>query len=65
MVLINPVTKVDVQAPRLAFHKYGDKYFLTQAWLRNSDSGKELFVSAKEIQMARDYRQTQVDLQGK
>lgn len=65
VALINPVSKVEMQTPKLIFHKYGDTYFLTQAWLRNSDSGKELFVSPKEIQMARDYRQQQVDLQGK
>ena len=65
VALINAVTKIDMQTPKLIFHKYGDTYFLTQAWLRNSDSGKELFVSPKEIQMARDYRQQQVDLQGK
>jgi hypothetical protein len=65
MVLTNAVTANNVTAPKLVFHKYGHEYFLAQAWLRNSDSGRELFVSPREIQMAREYRQAQVALQGK
>ena len=38
--------------PRIVFHKYGDRYFLTQAWLRASNQGREFFVSNQETKMA-------------
>lgn len=44
------------QAPdaKLVFHKYGDKYFLSQVWDGNSDTGIELLMSKheREIRMA-------------
>lgn len=39
--------------PHLMFHKYGKKYFLAEAWLRYSDSGRKLHLSPAEIEMAR------------
>jgi hypothetical protein len=39
--------------PRIVFHKYGDRYFLTQAWLRASNQGREFYVSSEEAKSAR------------
>ena len=38
--------------PKLVFHKYGDRYFLTQAYLRASDQGRAFFVSGEEAKTA-------------
>jgi hypothetical protein len=38
----------NVSSPRLVFHKYGEQYFLTQAWLKYSDEGRQFFVSSAE-----------------
>ncbi|MGH9970344.1 MAG: hypothetical protein ACREBG_21485 [Pyrinomonadaceae bacterium] len=40
---------------RLVFNKYGDRYFLSQIWLR-VDTGRQLFPTAEETRTARDYR---------
>jgi hypothetical protein len=40
---------------RLVFNQYGDRYFLSQVWLR-VDSGLQLFTSGAEAKAARDYR---------
>ena len=41
-----------VSLPRIIFHKYGDRYFLTQAWLKASNQGREFFVSSEEVRRA-------------
>ena len=41
------------QQPHLTFHRYGEKYFLTEAWLRYSDTGRRLPASPVEIESAR------------
>jgi hypothetical protein len=53
------------QTPKLVFHKYGNHYFLAQAWLRNSDAGRELFVSAQELELARTQTQSTVTVAAK
>jgi hypothetical protein len=40
---------------RLVFNQYGDRYFLSQVWLR-VDNGLQLFTSGAEAKAARDYR---------
>jgi len=62
VVLTHPISNSKADGPKLVFHRYGDKYFLAQAWLRYSDTGCELFASPDEIQMARAYRQQNVEL---
>lgn len=52
----------EISAPKLVFHRYGGQAFLTQAWLRQSDIGREFHVSPDEIRMAREYSQDQVTL---
>jgi hypothetical protein len=47
------VESSDRSAPaKLVFHRYGDKYFLSQTWLGRS-IGRELFRSGEEKEMAR------------
>jgi len=55
---------IEFAAPRLVFHKYGRKYFLTQVWLSAAE-GRELHVSPGEIAMARAYRQERIFLVAK
>ena len=46
-----------VQGPKLVFNTYGDRHFLSQLWLHRSDIGRQLFVSAEEIEVARTVAQ--------
>ena len=65
VALTNGISSNKADGPKLVFHKYGHTYFLAQTWLRNSESGRELFVSPQEINMAREYKQEQVVLVAK
>lgn len=49
--------KKDV-SPRLIFHRYGNRSFLSQAWI--TGAGHELFASPKEIEYARTDKQEEV-----
>ena len=42
---------------QLVFHRYGDWYFLAQAWAPDRSSGRELFVSSVELEHARTMKQ--------
>jgi len=58
-----PVTSSSqIEKPKLVFHRYGDRYFLAQAWLNFSTQGKEFRIWPEEIKVAREYRQQQVTL---
>ena len=46
----------------LVFHKYGTAYFLSAAWLPNSDHAREFYASSNEIQVARNGGQDVVEL---
>ena len=43
-------------SPRLVFHRYGRRAFLSQAWIA---SGRELFASPMELECARTTKQEQ------
>lgn len=45
-------------SPRLIFHRYGNRSFLSQAWI--AAAGHELIASPREIEYARTDRQEQV-----
>jgi hypothetical protein len=45
--------------PRLVFHCYGNRHFLSAAWLGESDMGHELFASSAELEYARTTKQDQ------
>lgn len=40
---------------RLVFNRYGEKYFLTQAWI-SVDSGRQVYPSALEQKTAREFQ---------
>jgi hypothetical protein len=52
-----PAHNKDV-SPRLIFHRYGNRSFLSQAWI--ADAGHELIASPQEIEYARTDKQEQV-----
>ncbi len=37
---------------KLIFHRYGDRYFLSEARLPRMDSGRKFYVTKEEIEMA-------------
>ena len=39
---------------RLVFHKYGDRYFLSQIWIPGSTLGRELSMPRLERELAKD-----------
>jgi len=43
--------------PRLVFHRYGNRAFLSQAWIGHS--GRELFATPRELEYARTMKQDQ------
>ena len=45
--------------PRLIFHRYGNRHFLSAAWLGESDMGHELFASLAELEYVRTTKQEQ------
>lgn len=45
-------------SPKLIFHRYGNRAFLSQAWI--TGAGHELIASPREIEYARTDRQEQV-----
>ena len=45
-------------SPRLIFHRYGNRSFLSQAWI--AAAGHELIASPREIEYARTDKQEQV-----
>jgi len=55
---------IAVQGPKLVFHRYGDRYFLSEAWLGKSDTGRQFFASAEEIELARTQSQQRLTVAG-
>jgi hypothetical protein len=41
---------------KLMFHRYGDRYFLTQVWVAGSEHGQELPRTHRESELAKDYQ---------
>jgi len=40
---------------KLVFHRYGDRYFLAQIWTAGNNRGRELQMSKRETEVARNY----------
>jgi len=40
---------------KLVFHRYGDRYFLSQIWVAGDKAGRELPKSRQEVEVALDY----------
>ena len=47
---------------KLIFHRYGDRYFLSQVWIQGDNRGRELRTSAREIEVAKDFSAQEVVL---
>ena len=47
---------------KLLFHRYGNRYFLSQIWTAGEDVGRQLPSSAGEKELARDFSMQQVVL---
>jgi hypothetical protein len=45
--------------PRLVFHCYGNRHFLSAAWIGEVKMGHELFASSAELEYARTTKQEQ------
>ena len=57
--LVNTVGMETAKASRqtkLIFHRYGDRYFLAQVWVEGSDQGRQLPMSHRESELAKDYQ---------
>jgi len=48
--------------PRLVFHCYGNRHFLSVAWIGEVKQGHELFASSVELEYARTTKQEQTIL---
>ena len=46
-------------SPRLIFHTYGNRHFLSEAWIGEVNIGHELFASSAELEYARTTKQDQ------
>ncbi|MGI9066209.1 MAG: hypothetical protein ACR2HX_07385 [Pyrinomonadaceae bacterium] len=44
----------DKKPERVVFHRYGDRYFLSQVWMLRTDSGRELDPSSAELSLAKE-----------
>ncbi|HUA15568.1 MAG TPA: hypothetical protein VMG31_09730 [Verrucomicrobiae bacterium] len=54
-ITANVVASADVQAPsRLVFHRYGNRAFLSELWIRGKRTGLRLRVSPMETDAARE-----------
>ena len=40
---------------KLVFHRYGDRYFLSQVWIEGMNSGHELPANPRETEVAKDF----------
>ena len=47
---------------KLVFHRYGDRYFLSQIWTGGNSSGAELPPSRRESEVAMDFPRQEVVL---
>jgi len=44
-------------SPRLVFHRYGRRHFLSIAWIGDGNMGREPYASAEELEYARTTKQ--------
>jgi hypothetical protein len=49
----NRTSQVQKQS-KLIFNRYGDQYFLSQVWTADSDTGRDLFQSRNERNLAKE-----------
>jgi len=51
----NRASEVQKQS-KLIFNRYGDQYFLSQVWMAGSDTGRDLFKSRSERNLAKELK---------
>ena len=66
-ILVNSLDTSSVSASpstKLVFHRYGNRYFLSQVWIQGEENGRELPKTHRESELSKDYRSTyqEVDL---
>jgi hypothetical protein len=52
MTMPNRTSEVQKES-KLIFNRYGDQYFLSQVWMAGSDTGRDLFQSRNERDLAK------------
>ena len=52
----------DAKQSKLVFHRYGDRYFLTQVWVAGRNLGHRIPKSPRETEVAKDYTMPEVVL---
>ena len=58
-VMTDSIRGVENVSPRLIFHRYGDRYFLSEVWVGELNLGHQLFASGAELELARAAKQDQ------
>ena len=48
------------EGTKLVFHRYGEEYFLSSLWINGNQTGRELFHSKAEMELARRNTSVQV-----
>jgi hypothetical protein len=51
-VATHGTTRATTKGSKLVFHRYGDTYFLSAAWVSGNTAGRELFRSRAERELA-------------
>ena len=63
MVMPNPCQSArPSEKSKLVFHRYGDRYFLSQIWTAGNSSGAEFPQSSREAEVAMDFPRQDVVL---
>jgi hypothetical protein len=63
MVMANPCQSArPSDKSKLVFHRYGDRYFLSQIWTAGNSSGAEFPQSSREAEVAMDFPRQEVVL---
>jgi hypothetical protein len=63
LVISNACMKLNSPSQsKLIFHRYGDRYFLSQIWTQGNNDGRELLPGAREKEVARDFSMREVVL---
>jgi hypothetical protein len=52
-------------ATKLVFHRYGQRYFLSQVWMQGDNIGHQLQASSWEVEVAKDFSVDEVVLVAK
>ena len=62
LVLANSCESLTAGKTKLVFHRYGDRYFLSQIWTEGNNRGHEIPISRREEETARNSSMKQVVL---